>query len=345
VLALANTAAYSSVLFDPIVILLALLTAFPKPGGKVAARRIAILLVVLVTLLLMGLLIGGSSYVGGFERTTLMRVPGAASWLTVLRDAWLWTGVITVLAVCGVIISLVNRQGRARTWLLVVLTVAAILGPLEQARLHTAASLDKHVGLGAWFAAIAAGYAVDWFVAAAPAGRNRLFTIGACVLALIFPISLGASQSRAFATSWANSTSFTAILSPLVDHGHGRLLVEDPTVAEYYLPAGSQWQRWSSTRNIVLPSGASTGGPSQKAGVVGPGNARTFAMYIGEGYFSLIALNFADTTSLDHTLATDIGHNPHYRKVQVVPYGIGIPPIGQGTYVIWEYFQHIGKRT
>jgi Dolichyl-phosphate-mannose-protein mannosyltransferase len=345
VLALANAAAYSSALFDPVVILLALLTAFPKPGGKVAARRIALLLVVLVTLLLAGLLIGGSSYAGGFERTTLLRVPGAASWLTVLRDSFAWTGVITVLAVCGVIISLVNRQDRARTWLLAVLTVAAILGPLEQARLHTAASLDKHVGLGAWFAAIAAGYAVDWFIAAAPAGRNRLLTIGACVLALTFPISLGASQSRAFATSWPNSTSFTAILGPLVDHGHGRLLVEDPTVAEYYLPAGSQWQRWSSTRNIVLPSGASTGGPSQKAGVIGPGNAGTIAMYIHEGYFSFIALNFADTTSLDHSLTADIGHNPHYRKVQVVPYGIEIPPIGQGTYVIWEYFLHIGKRT
>src|SRR5215471_16446377 len=127
-LALANAAAYSSALFDPIVILLALLTAFPKPGGKVAARRIAILLVVLVTLLLVGLLIGGSSYVGGLDRTTLMRVPGAASWLTVLRDAWSWTGVITLLAVSGIIVSLATRQGRARTWLLVVLTVAAILG-------------------------------------------------------------------------------------------------------------------------------------------------------------------------------------------------------------------------
>ena len=344
-LALANAAAYSSILFDPIVILLALLTAFPKPGGKAAARRIAILLVVLVTLPLAGLLIGGSSYVGGLERTTLMRVPGAASPLTVLRDSFSWTGVITVLAVCGVIISLVSRQRPARTWLLAVVTVAAILGPLEQARLHTAASLDKHVGLGAWFAAIAAGYAVDWFIAAAPAGRNRTLTCGACVVALAFPISVGAAQSRAFATSWANSASFTAILGPLVDHDRGRLLIEDPTVGEYYLPAGSQWQRWSSTRNIVLPSGASTGGPSQKAGVVGPGDAGTFAMYVHEGYFSLIALNFADTTSLDHTLAADISHNPHYRKVQVVPYGIEIPPIGQGTYVIWEYFQHIGKRT
>jgi len=48
---------------------------------------------------------------------------------------------------------------------------------------------------------------------------------------------------------------------------------------------------------------------------------------------------------LDHSLATDIRHNPHYRKVQVVPYGIEIPPIGQGTYVIWKYFPHIGKPT
>jgi 4-amino-4-deoxy-L-arabinose transferase-like glycosyltransferase len=339
VLALANATAYSSILFDPIVVLLALLTALPKPGGKVAVRRIAILLAVLITLLLAGVLIGGSSYVGGFERTTLMRVPGAASWLTVLGDAWSWTGIITVLGICSIVISVANRQGWARTWLLVVLTLAAILGPLEQARLHTADSLDKHVGLGAWFAAIAAGYAVDWFIAAAPAGRNRTLTCGACVVALAFPISLGASQSWTFSTDWPDSVAFTAILGPLVDHNDGRLLVEDPTVAEYYLSAGSQWQRWSSTRNIVLPSGASTGGPSQKAGVVGPGDAGTFAMYIHEGYFSLIALNYSDTTSLDHSITADINRNRHYHRVQVVPFGAG--PLGPtpGTYVIWEYEQ------
>jgi Dolichyl-phosphate-mannose-protein mannosyltransferase len=345
VLALANVTAYSSVLFDPIVILIALLRAFPKPGGKTAARRIAILLVVLITLLLVGVLIGGSSYLGGFDRTTLLRAPGAASWLTVLRDSLSWTGVITVLAVCGIVISLMTRQGRTRTWLLVVLTIAAILGPLEQARLHTAASLDKHVGLGAWFAAIAAGYAVDWFIAAAPAGRNRTLTCGACVLALAFPISLGASQSWAFSTSWPNSAGFTAILSPLVDHSHGRLLVEDPTVAEYYLPAGSQWQRWSSTRNIVLPSGASTGGPTQKAGVVGPGDAGTFAMYIREGYFSLIALNFADTTALDHSIAADIKHDHNYRKVEIVPFGEGPRGPAPGTYLIYELLKKHEPRT
>jgi hypothetical protein len=335
VLALANATAYSSALFDPVVVLLVALTAFPKPGRRVAFRRIWIFVVVLVTPLLLALLIGGSSYLGGIERTTLARVPGAASPLTVLADSWSWAGLIVVAAACAIVISALGRQGRVQTWLLAVLTLAAILGPLDQARLDTVASLNKHVGLGAWFAAIAAGYAVDWFVAAAPAGRNRVLTCGACVIALTFPISLGASQSWSFSTSWANSTSFIAILRPLVNNTTGHLLIEDPAIAEYYLHA-SDWERFSSTRNIVLPSGASSGGPSQSAGVVGAGNAGTYGTKIMQDYFSLVALNFADTTSLDLTIAADLRRNPRYRKIEVIPYGIEIPPIGQGTYVIWK---------
>ncbi len=339
-LALANAAAYSSLLFDPVVLLVALFTAFPKPGGKIAARRIAILVIVLAVLLLAGLLIGGSSYLGGFERTTLIRVPGAGSALTVLTDAWSWTGIIVVLAACGFIVSLVGRQGRAQTWLLAVLTIAAILGPLEQARLHTATSLNKHVGLGAWFAAIAAGYAVDKFIAAASSDRKaRVFTCAAFIVALIFPVALGARQSWEFSTDWPNATAFVAIMRPLADNSKGRMLVEDPTIAEYYLPSGSQWQRWSSTRNIVLPSGASTGGPSAKAGVVGDGNAGEFAVFIEEGYFSLVALNYTDTTALDQQITTDLAHNHHYHRIAVVPYGTEVPPIGLGTYIIWRYEQ------
>jgi hypothetical protein len=333
-LALANAAAYSSALFDLVVIVLALLTAFPKPGGKLAARRIVILLTVVVGLLLAGLLVGGSSYVSGVERTTLARVAGAASPLSVLADSWSWTGVIAIAAVCGVVISWVGREGRAQTWLLAVLASAALLGPLEQARLHTAASLNKHVGLGAWFAAIAAGYAADRLIAAAPTGRTRVFTCGACVVALVFPLSLGVSQSRVFATDWPNAASFTAIFRPLADHGGGHLLVEDPSIAEYYLPAGSQWKRWSSTRHIVLPSGASTAGPASTAGVTGPGNLGDFAEFITAGYFSYVALNFADTTALDHRIADELRASHHYRIIQVVPYG------PKGTYVIWRYQSH-----
>jgi F0F1-type ATP synthase membrane subunit c/vacuolar-type H+-ATPase subunit K len=337
-MALANAAAYSSLLFDPVVVLLALVTAFPKPGGKIAARRVAVLVVVAAVLLLAGLLIGGSFYLKGFESTTLTRAPGAVSPLTVVADAWPWTGLVVVLAACGFVISLVGRQGRGQTWLLAILTLAAILGPVEQAHLHTAASLNKHVGLGAWFAAIAAGYAVDRFVGAASTeARAKVFTTAACVVALVFPVALGARQSWEFSTSWPNSTGFIAILRPLADHGNGRLLVEDPTIAEYYLPSGSQWQRWSSTRNIILPSLADTGGPSASAGVVGSGNAGVFAVFIEEHYFSLVALNYTDTTALDHRITDDLRHNHHYQMIDVVPYGTEVPPIGLGTYVIWRY--------
>lgn len=334
-LAVANAAAYSSALFDLAVLALALLTGLP--GGRLAARRCAILVMVVVVLVTAGLLVGGSSYRAGVEQTTLTRVAGNDPPLSVLADAWSWTGLVIVLAVAGVIMSAVARQGRIQTWLLAVLAAAGLLGPLEQARLETFDSLNKHVGLGAWFAAIAAGYAVDRFIAAAPAGRSRAVTAGACVVALAFPAALGASQSRTFATDWPNASSFVTIFRPLADHGSGHLLVEDASIARYYLPAGVQWQRWSSTRNIVLPSGANTGGPSGAAGVTGDGNAGVYAEFITHGYFSYIALNFADTTPLDHKIADQLHRDPHYHIIQVVPYGIEIPPLGQGTYVIWKY--------
>ncbi len=329
-LALANAAAYTSALFDPVVLVLAALTAYPKPGGKSAIGRSATLLTVTAALLGAGVLIGGSSYVTGITQTTLARVAGTDSALTVLADSWSWTGLVTVAAVCGVAISWSRQRGAAQTWLLALLASAALLAPLEQASLHTIASLNKHVDIGAWFAAIAAGYAVDKLIVAAAAGRMRAITSGACVVALVFPASLGASQSRAFATAWPNSATFTAIFRPLVQHGSGRLLVEDPSIAAYYLRAGSHWERWSSTRNIVLPSGVSTGGPAKAAGVVGPGNPSAFAQFIAHGYFTLVALNFADTTALDHGIAADLRKNRHYHIIQVVPYGTG-------TYVIFQY--------
>jgi hypothetical protein len=336
-LALADATAYTYALFDLVVLLLALVTAFPKPGGRFAAMRPLTVLAVGGVLVLTALLLGGSRYNHGIGNTTVFRTAGSDSAFTVLAQSWSWTGVIVIAAICGAVYSWVSRPGRAQTWLLTLLAGAALLIPAEQASLHTTASLNKHVDLGIWFAAVAAGYAVDKLIAVAPAGNMRAVTCGACVIALSFPVVVGASQSREFSTNWPNSTAFTAILGPLVDHGTGRLLVEDPSLAEYYLPAGSQWMRWSSTRNIVGPSGAPTGGPSNAAGVVGAGNAGTFGMYIQEGYFSLVALNFADTTSLDHRLAADLRLNHHYHVIQIVPYGAGPAGPAPGEYVIWQY--------
>jgi hypothetical protein len=336
-LALANATAYTYALFDIVVLLLALLTALPQPGGKFAAARPLTALAVAAALLTPALLIGGGRYLHGIEQTTVFRAAGTESPLTVFGQSWSWTGVVIIAAVCAAVFSWVTRPGHPQAWLLTLLAGAALLMPAEQASLGTTASLNKHVDLGAWFAAIAAGYAVDRLIEAGPAGSMRAVTSGACVIALSFPVTLGAGQSRVLATSWANSTAFIAILGPLVAHTNGRVLVEDPSIPEYYLPAGSQWKRWSGTRNIVLPSGAPTGGPSDAAGVVGEGDAGTFALYIERNYFSLVALNFSDTVSLDKSISAALHGNPHYQLIQVVPYGAGPAGPAPGTYVIWRY--------
>ena len=62
-----------------------------------------------------------------------------------------------------------------------------------------------------------------------------------------------------------------------------------------------------------------------------------YAEFITRGYFSLVVLNFADTTALDHQLATDLHRSPHYRTIDVVPYGVGPAGPTPGTYVIWRY--------
>ncbi len=344
-LALANATAYSIALFDPVIIGLALLTAYPSPGGKRAAGRCLILATVVAVLLGIGLLIGGAFYRTGVSSTTLQRAPGSDPALTIISDSWAWTGAVAVVALLGVVISLSRRPWTARSWLPLLVTGAILLVPAEQASLHTLASLSKHGTMGAWFAAIAAGYAADAFITAASANRTRearttadrtrTVTLAACTVALALPAVFGIAQARAFATAWPNSASFTEIFGPLANHSTGRLLVEDPSIAEYYLPAGSDWQRWSGTRNIVLPSGGSTGGPSRTAGVVGSGNAGVYAVFIQEGYFSLVALNFADTTTLDRSINADLRLNRHYHIIDVVPYG---PK--HGTYVIWRYEQH-----
>ena len=214
----------------------------------------------MIALLAAGLLIGGSNYLNGFRQTILTPVAHTTRPLSVLSSTWYWAGVLVILAVAGVVFSAVRREGRARTWLLAVLAAAAILGPAEQAWLHTAALLNEHVGVGAWFAAIAAG------LRRRPVHRRRAGRAGAGVhqrrlrgragLPGVPGRQRSPGRSR---PAGPTRPAFIAVLRPLADHSTGPILVEDPSIAKYYLPSGHDWQRWSSTRNIVLPSGASTG--------------------------------------------------------------------------------------
>ena len=324
-LALANATQYTSLLLDPVVVLLAVLVAYPKPGGKAALGRGATMLTGLATLLMIGILVGGEYYVTGADLTLSPAAYGSATAAATLAKTGTWTGIIVALAVCGIVAAWLGRSDKQR-WLITLLAAAALIVPGQQVILGMAPDLGNFTAPGIFFAAIAAGFGVDRLCAAMNERVAQVVMTGAFAVALAFPALMGAHESKQLARSWPNSGSFTAILGPLIDGGHGHLLVEDPRVAEYYLLACKQWMRWSSTWDVHLPSGRNITADSTAT----PGTPGEFSDLISDGYFSVVALNFADTTALDHTLKRFLKANRHYHIVEVVPYG-------PGTYVIWRW--------
>ena len=239
-LALANVTAYSSVLFDVVVILLALLTGSRSPAASKPPALLAHRAGRRIVLLTPGLLIGGSrtstesSNDRDSGRRRASRIYRAGRFLVVV-----WRR--RRRRVCGVVISWVRRESARRPGCWRSWPRGVLLGPLEQANLHTAASLDKHVGLGRLVCRDRGGLRGRQAHRGRSGWEQRAVTCGACVIALAFPVSLGASQSRRSPPSGLTRPAFVAISVRWPKTAKGRMLVEDPSIAEYYLPAGRQW--------------------------------------------------------------------------------------------------------
>lgn len=324
-LALANATKYASAIFDPVVVLLAVLSAYPRPGGKLALRRATLLLTCLVGTLAVLLRLGGSWYVAGISQTTTMRPDAGTPALLVLTDAWHWTAVVVIAAMTGVVLSLAGRgRSRAGLLLVVVLTGAALLVPAEQARIHTTVSLDKHVDFGAWFACIAAGYAVDRVAGWLPPQWGRAWIARAVavagLVAALIPVAAAGTAQAATMINWPGASRLIAFLRPRTGHG-GRFLAETDTVPEYYLPRTS-WRQWSSTFSITRPDGV-----LRDAG----GSATPYVAAISHHYFSLVVLSFAQTPGLDQAILGALRATPGYRQIASVPYGGPVP----GSYTVW----------
>ena len=306
VLALANATAYSCTLFDPVVVLVALLTALARGGPAGRRRPGALLTVTRGACSSRRALLGGTSYEqrdppdhagpGGRVR------PGAS----VLQDTWTWTGVILVLAVGGIIASWRQPRGGARqTWLLAVLAAAALPGPLEQAHLHTLDALNKHVGLGLWFAAIAAGYAMRTFIAAAQDAAPQAETAAACVIALMFPAPSASTQSTPSIPAGRIRPSFIAIFRPLAAPSSGPSPGrKTPPLPSTTCPPGTTGGAGPPPATSSCPAGprrppaprpvSETGirhlRPLHRPALLQAGRARTSA----------------DTIGLDHSIAADL---------------------------------------
>jgi 4-amino-4-deoxy-L-arabinose transferase-like glycosyltransferase len=323
-LTLANATKYASALFDPVVVGMAMLSAFPAPGGKQALRRGAAIGAYLISGIVLLLTLGGAYYQVGVGQTTLQRIEGTSSPHAVLTAASHWVGIVAVLAFAGALTCLGWRRGGSPRLLLPALfLIAVLLAPAQQARIHTLTSLDKHSDFGAWFGAIGAAYAIELVLSKLRPRLLSYFAVGLCAIAAVLPAKSGLSQARVLSI-WPNSTRLNAILGPLINNSSGRILDEDPSVSEYGLPkAGAAWRRWSNLRSIYLPDNHTI-----SVGVSQSGNPAVYAPYIRENYFSVVILDYREAPGLAYSITNDLKRNHAYHLADVVPYG-------NGRAVIW----------
>jgi 4-amino-4-deoxy-L-arabinose transferase-like glycosyltransferase len=282
-LAAADAVKYATGLFTPVAVIVV--------AGAVCRRRgrgagLAAALAVLgswLALIIAAIAVGGHDYWLGLTTTTLDRPQSTAAVTTVLQRSYVWTSLIVILAVLGAILA---ARGEARgKFLPTALGAAALLAPATQAAMHTTVSLQKHVVFGAWFAAIAAGYAMAR-LSRVDSGHGWAAVMALPIVASTLFGSMG--QAAALYRVWPNSAGAVTFLRSATRTHPGNYLAEDYDVEAYYLHADVPWQRWSDTYYFSyreLPPGAAS-----------------YDAAIRNRYFSLVILDFGDTAAADRQI-------------------------------------------
>jgi hypothetical protein len=342
-LALANATKYATGLFDPVVVGLAILIS--PQGIKAGIGRGGMVLGCTIGLVGGMLAVAGSWYVAGLQYTTLSRAAGSQSPVLVMADSAKWIGFVVSAAAAAVVIAW--RRNRELAMVTALLAAAGLLAPLNQARIHTMVSLDKHVDFGAWFTCIAAGYAI---AAVTAAGRRRWVHIASALLAsagVIYPLgAAGRAQAYDFMHSWPDTTQVSTELLRLTRIYPGKVLAEDYVVPGYYLESQIPWQEWASTwyflyrapgtrRCIGGVASSSTGGSSSASAV-----ATAFTEAVAHRYFALIVLDFGDTYRVDQAIAGAISRFRTYHVIAELPYS---SVTGTGQFTVWAPTPTAGK--
>ncbi len=312
-LAAADAVKYATVLFTPVVLIVVALAVWQQHRGGAWLSAGLTAGCSWLILILAAIAAGGRDYWLGIRTSTLDRPLSDVAVTTILQRAYVWTSLILVLAVLGAVLA---SRSEARAKLLpAVLAAAALLAPAAQARLHTAVGLQKHVVFGAWFAAIAAGYAMARLSRVDP-GRGWVAVMALPIAASTLFGSMG--QAAALDKVWANSAAAVSVLRSAIHAHPGRYLAEDYDVEAYYLRADVPWPRWSSTYYFSYP-GAAPGAASYRAA-------------IDSHYFSLVILDFGDTAAIDRQIIADMRHAGGYfvlaRAGRFTIWASGVPEPG-----------------
>lgn len=240
-LLLSNAAKYATLAWDPVVIGIAVLHSWDQ--GVTEALRRGFSLSATVLILDAGcLMLGGADYITGVKVTTVFRTIHFGSSeppSVILWRAFAITGLLVVPAIAAVVVSVAERNPWTVSALLVLLVLASLIAPVDQAHLRQLGSLDKNMGFGLPFAAIAAGLAVaaiiDWAEQRSSAGRLVVSAAGAALIVLV--LVAGRLETVQFR---GPSSAVAAQLVSAVRKGYepGTYILSDGAarMEQYYLP-------------------------------------------------------------------------------------------------------------
>jgi hypothetical protein len=330
----ANATKYATGIFDPVVMAMAVLTS--PHGTKAGLGRAGFVATLTVAIIAALLALGGPGYLAGLEFSTVARAQGTSSPALVLADSARWVGGVVALAAVGAAVSWWRRQ---RPGLLAVLAGAGLLVPASQARIHTTVSLVKHVDLGAWFACIAAGYAISMLSGWGRRRWRRGVAAAAVAAAIAAPAGVsGRAQALTFEGSWPDTTRVVATFRKLVGEHPGSYLAEDQQVMGYYLEGELPWQAWTDTWYLSYRQpGARTcvAGSTSRVSLATVGTSavgRALVSAIRHRHYALIMLDFGDTQAVDQVITTVIHR---YHTYQLVAQVTGGDRFGGSKYLIW----------
>jgi 4-amino-4-deoxy-L-arabinose transferase-like glycosyltransferase len=317
VLALANATKYATALYDPVVIAIVGLVIAGRYGWRQGARCTVLFTAMLGAGLLAALALAGHNYEAGLLQTTLRRADGVVSVSFILGESVRWVGAVAGVALVAAAVAwrrapLVTRRGSAGSGrtrrvataaLLTVLAGAAVLAPLQQARIHTSVSLAKHVAFGAWFAAIACG----WLLAQIAGKRRRAAWRWLPAVVLVGALAvIGHGQAVGDYGRWPNTTQLMASLRPFVAATDKPILMDDSDVASYYLGADLSPTRWSDTYFYAYTP------PGSTANLTG---IPAYQSAIAHNHFGVVALDFGLTADTDYAVKSAIEANPNYHYI------------------------------
>lgn len=323
VLVLACAAKYAAALFAPAVIAVVVLAATWRDGRRAGVRAALIMAPAFVSLLAVAVLIGGRPYWQGIATTTLERASGGSSPKFLLFVSLKWEGALAALAIFGAF-ALISSGRRSRPLVALALLLAAVpfLVPLEQARIETYTSLFKHIGYGAWFGSVLAGYCLAAFpraVARRKAAKGLRLSVLLAILICVPEIPWAASHY-----GWPDTTAVMPAAQRALDGTGGPVLADDRgNVLDYYLPAAVGGRAVDGTFFFAFNDPVSGRHVTQAA---------AFAAAVRDHYFGVIFLEFWDSAPQDAAIRADIVRYGGYRLLASVPYRATGP---HGDAMIW----------